>query len=239
MSVIKVLIIEDEREEADTLRELLDSYAQEHGVRFQVEWLPTAFEFVNSKRAADLVFLDIDLPGINGMEAAQDLRTRDTETPIIFVTNLAQYAVRGYEVDATAFMVKPVNRYDFSLHMGKAMRAIERRRERSVAVGTKNGLRVMPVSQIAHIDISKHNLAYHLSTGEEPFVVRGSLSEIEKNLADSSFVRISKSCLVNMAFVRRVSGPEVLLSTGETVYISRTWRMSALNAIADYYGGNA
>ncbi len=72
--------------------------------------------------------MDIDLPGINGMEAAQLLREENATTPLIFVTNLAQYAVKGYQVDALDFMVKPVGYGDFAMRMGRAMRPWRRTR---------------------------------------------------------------------------------------------------------------
>lgn len=237
--MIRILIIEDSPDAEAVLKGHIDRYAAETGEDFQVEWLTTAFDFVEGGTSADLIFMDIGLPGINGMEAAKALRSYDTETTLIFVTDLAQYAVKGYEVDALDFMVKPVSYPDFALRMSRAMSVIKRNTGRSVFASTKDGLRVMPISQISYVEVVRHNLIYHLVDGEEPFSIRGSLGKVEEDLADTTFVRISKSCIVNMDHVRKISGTDVNLSTGETVYISRTWRKEALDAIADYYGGNA
>ena len=96
----RVLIVEDTPAEADALRGFLERYAAEKGLELGIEVLGSALEFIDLRRTADLVLMDIDMPGINGMEAAQIMRGYDTQTPLIFVTNLAQYAVRGYSVDA-------------------------------------------------------------------------------------------------------------------------------------------
>ena len=237
--MIRILIIEDSPEAEANLKSHIDRYAAETGEVFRVEWLKTAFDFMEGGMSADLIFMDIGLPGINGMEAAKNLRTYDTETTLIFVTDLAQYAVKGYEVDALDFMVKPVTYPDFALRMSRAMDAIRRKSGRSVFANTKDGLRVMPFSHITYIEVVRHNLIYHLANGEEPFSIRGSLAKVEEELANSTFVRISKSCVVNMDHVRKITGSEVHLSTGEVVYISRTWRKEALDAIADFYGGSA
>lgn len=235
--MIRVLIIEDSPDAEAVLKAHIDRYAAETGEAFQVEWLKTAFDFVEGGVTADLIFMDIGLPGINGMEAAKALRSYDTEATLIFVTDLAQYAMKGYEVDALDFMVKPVSYHDFALRMSRAMNVIKRKAGRSVFASTKDGLRVMPFAQISYIEVVRHNLIYHLANGEEPFSIRGSLGKVEEELADTTFVRISKSCIVNMDHVRKISGANVRLSTGETVFISRTWRKEALDAIANYFGG--
>ena len=234
----KVLIVEDSQECADVLRNHLAHYSDETGEQFQVTWLTTAFDFVESKQTYDLVFMDIGLPGINGMEAAQQLREHDTQTQLIFVTDLAQYAVKGYTVDALDFIVKPVAYYDFALRMERAIRVLRRNAGRSVYIPTKDGVRIMPLSQVVAIEINRHNLIYHLDGESEPFVFRGSLNKVEEELTGTSFVRISNSCIVNMDYVRRISGSEVHMASDEVYYISRTKRKEALAAIARYYGGN-
>jgi len=91
----RILIVEDTPAEADALRTLISRYGAEHGEQFSVEVMRSAVEFDEWQPHADLIFMDIDMPGMNGMEAAEALRERDSETLLIFVTNLAQFAVHG------------------------------------------------------------------------------------------------------------------------------------------------
>ena len=118
----RIALVEDELDAADALAAFLDRYAQERGLDFALARFTNAMDFELTKESFDLVFMDIQMPGINGMEAAHLLRTYDEVTPIVFVTNLAQYAVRGYEVDALDFIVKPVTYFNFRMRMDKAMR---------------------------------------------------------------------------------------------------------------------
>ena len=104
----RTLIVEDEAAEANRLTDLLARYGRAHQTEFKVTWHSSAMDMLSDKGRYDLCLLDIQMPGINGMEAAALLRTYDEEIPIIFVTNLAKYAVKGYEVGATGFIVKPV-----------------------------------------------------------------------------------------------------------------------------------
>ena len=236
--MFRILIVEDNPEEQATLRAHLERYATEHGEDFQIAWLKSAVEFVEGSETADLIFMDIDLPGINGMEAATLLRSFDQQTPLIFVTNLSQYAVRGYEVDALDFIVKPVTYYNFSMRMDKAMRVMRRTAGRNVVIQSKTGMRVIPLAELISVEVLNHNLAYRAVGYDDALEVRGSLASIERELEGGPFVRISNSCIVNMGHVRDIQGTELRMSDGRVLYFSRARRRPAMERIADYLGGS-
>ena len=231
----RMLIVEDTPAEADLLRGHLQRYASEKNLSFSIETLSSALEFINSRHVADLIFMDIDMPGINGMEAAEVLRTYDAETPLVFVTNLAQYAVRGYSVDAVDFVVKPVEYGDFAMRMDRAMRAVARNAARTLALPTADGMRVISQSDIAYVDLVKHDVRYHLVDGTE-LRERGSLRAAEQRLDSQSFLRISSGCLVNMARVERIGRESVTVADGAELFYSRSQRKRALETLANYVG---
>ena len=233
----RVLIVEDDPVEAAKLRGHLDRYAREHDTSFSVETLSSALEFVETRHVADLIFMDINMPGINGMEAAELLRTYDTETPLVFVTDLAQYAVRGYRVDALDFMVKPVEYADCSLRMDRAMRVVQRRAGKSLTIPTADGLRVVGLRDVLYVDILRHDRDYHV-IGGEVLRNRGSLTQLEEQLVPEGFVRVSASHLVNMAQVTRVRAGSVEMSDGEEIGFGRSRKRQALETLSAYIGGS-
>ena len=234
----QIAIVEDELDAADALAGFLDRYAEERGESFEVTRFTNAIDFEMTRQQFDLVFMDIQMPGINGMEAARLLRTYDEDTPIIFVTNLAQYAVKGYEVDALDFIVKPVTYFNFRMRMDKAMRHIHRNAGRSITLTTRDGMRVVPLADIEYVEVSKHDLSYHIYGDPEPFVVYGSLKAFEDEVAGGPFVRISASCIVNMNQVRSVKGSALVTRGGDTLYFSRSRRREALSTITNFLGGS-
>ncbi|MDO4849596.1 MAG: LytTR family DNA-binding domain-containing protein [Coriobacteriia bacterium] len=232
----KTLIVEDETAEAKRLTDLLARYGHAHQTEFKVTWHSSAMEMLSDKGRYDLCLLDIQMPGINGMEAAALLRTYDEEIPIIFVTNLAKYAVKGYEVGATGFIVKPVTYGNLQLSLDRALRAVEKNAGRTLTIPTEDGVRVVPLRQVVCIEVMKHRLTYHLE-GEEPLSARGSLVQIEEELADAPMVRISKSCLANMDHIQVMRSQEMQMANGEVLRISRTHKRAVTERVTDYLGG--
>ena len=233
--MIRTLIVEDEPAEAQRLTEYVRRYGDTRGETFQITWLKSAMEMLSDKSPYDLVLLDIDLPGISGMEAAQLLRVYDEATPIIFVTNLAKYAVKGYEVGATGFIIKPVNWGNLSMNLDRALRAIRQNVGRTVMVPTDDGVRVVPFSQLVYVEVTGHRLTYHLEDGTA-LEARGSLGQLEDELSGAPVIRISKSCVANMDKIVLVRPQGMQMSTGVTLPISRTRKREVMDAVTDYLG---
>lgn len=236
-AMYRVLLVEDEEHAATVLSDCVMRYAESRGEDLRVSWIRSALEFSAESHPADIIFMDIDLPGINGMEAAELLRTYDEETPLVFVTNLAQYAVKGYEVDALDFIVKPVRYNDLVMTLDRVLRRLRRTLGRTTAVQTHDGVRVVSLSDIVYVEALNHNLAFHLVDGSE-LVSRATLSGLEEGLESSSFLRVSKSCIVNLEHIRLISGDELKLTGGDSVWVSRSRRKVVLSTVADFLGGS-
>lgn len=233
----RALIVEDEPEEAARLSAFVRRYGESHDITFKITWIKSAMEMLADKGHYDLVLLDIDLPGITGMEAAQLMRVYDESTPIIFVTNLAKYAVKGYEVGATGFIVKPVTWGNLSMNLDRALRTIRQNSGRSVMVPTEDGMRVVAFSSIVYVEVTGHRLTYHLEDGEM-LETRGSLGQLEEELAGAPIVRVAKSCVVNMDKITLVRAQDLQMVTGECVHVSRTRKREVMDAVTDYLGGH-
>lgn len=232
----RALIVEDEPEEAARLSAFVRRYGESHDITLKITWIKSAMEMLSDKGHYDLVLLDIDLPGITGMEAAQLMRVYDESTPIIFVTNLAKYAVKGYEVGATGFIVKPVTWGNLSMNLDRALRTIRQNSGRSVMVPTEDGMRVVAFSSIVYVEVTGHRLTYHLEDGEM-LETRGSLGQLEEELAGAPIVRVAKSCVVNMDKITLVRAQDLQMVTGECVHVSRTRKREVMDAVTDYLGG--
>ena len=231
----RILVLEDDAREADVLINHVNRYAKETGATLTVKWSRSPMELQDISAVCDVCFMDIDMPGMSGMEAATLLRTYDEVTPIVFVTNLAQYAVRGYEVDAVGFMVKPVSYGAFRMRMDKALLVLERSRPASLQIRSKGTSRVLRLDDVVFAESRGHDVVYHLVGGED-VSERSTLQAVVKRLEDQPFVRISRGVLVNATHVRSYRGNEVRMDEGTVLTFGRTMRSDAARAINDFFG---
>lgn len=230
-----VAIVEDSPAEAELLRSYFARFTREHGVEFTLTCFASGEEFLNKYRPAyDLVLMDIGLPGHNGMETAAALRERDRSVTLIFVTNMAQFAVKGYEVDAFDFVVKPVGYSNFALKLQRALNKLDTRRDTEVLVTLSDSMVRLAASQIKYIEISGHRMVYHTTDGE--LYAYGNLKEVEATLGGGMFARCNNCYLVNLNYVRAVQGHTVTVGTDE-LQISRPRRKAFIQALNDYLGG--
>lgn len=233
----RILIVEDDDREAMRLSSLLERYGTEYGKEFQIRCRTSAFDLPEEAGTADLVFLDIELPGTDGMKAARELRASGTDVPIIFCTNLAQYAVAGYAVSALDFIVKPVDYSALTLRMERAVHAMDSRHGQTLSVRAKEGVRIFRACDLVLVETRGHNIVYRLKDGTE-LTVRKALREAATELPSPPFLQTSSGSLINMAYVTGIEGSKIVLEDGADVFMSRSKRKGCLEALARYLGGS-
>ena len=174
------------------------------------------------------------MPRKNGMDAAVELRRHDKNVSIIFITNLVQYALKGYEVDAVSFLLKPVSYYDFSLKFKKALDIYLMNEERSFTVNAPGGLCRISTDKLMYVEIISHRLHYHLI--DDVIEMTGVLSNVERELGSYGFLRCNTCYLVNPKFIVRVKGSEVQVGD-RTLQISRPRRAAFMEGLTNWYAG--
>ncbi len=230
-----VAVIEDEASAMELLVSFLERFAKERGEEFNIFRFSRAISFLtNYKANYDIVFLDIELPDLNGMEAARKLRDLDRNVALIFVTNMAQFAVRGYEVDAYDFIVKPVFYANFALKLQRVLDHIRDMQGVRLSVSVDDGTVALSSSEIRYIEIMKHRIVYHTVRGE--FYSHGTLKKIEEKLKDNYFVRCNNCYLVNLRYVSAVKDFTVYVGE-EGLQISHPKKKAFLHALNEYFGG--
>ena len=208
--MLRCAIVEDSPRELEHLKECLARYSAERDIPLETTAFGDAASFLEHYRADyDIVFMDFELPGINGIETSHQLRVADPVVALVFITNMEQYAINGYEVDALDFVIKPINYYRFSSMMLRALRNLPVRDEKEVILQAAGTIRRMRISQIYYVEIQDHLLLYHTDMGR--IEAWGKLSDVEAELDTYNFARCSSAHLVNMQHITSVSKTEVIV----------------------------
>lgn len=230
-----IAIVEDDPREAQTLQAYFSNLSADSADTFEIKWFSAGREFLAAYRPVyDIVLMDINLPDLNGMDVATSLRKLDQTVVLLFVTSMAQYAVKGYEVDALDFMVKPVPYPTFALKMKRALSKCPGRQTRELLINVSDGVYRTSASRIKYVEISNHSLIYYTTDGV--LNSYGNLKQVEAQLDPRQFVRCNRCYLVNLAYVIAVKGSTVVLD-GAELQISRPKRASFLEALTNYLGG--
>lgn len=233
--MINVAIVEDTLKDAETLKDYTRRAVEMVNETCEITVFDNAVAFLDGYRGNfDIVFMDIELPDINGMDAAKKLRLLDESVVLIFVTNMAQFAVGGYAVDAMDFMVKPVSYENVCIKISRAIKKIEGKREEKLVLPGKSGVTVIMIPQIRYVEIMNHRLTFFTTQGDVAAV--GSLSKIEEKLLRFNFSRCNNYSLVNLNFVTKVEDYTVWLDK-EMLTVSRARKRPFLKDLADFLGG--
>lgn len=127
--MFKIAIVEDQEETRESLNRFVRQYAQEQGLQVEISLITDGAEIAEHYTPGfDIIFMDVEMPRLDGFGAAEAIRAVDADVVLVFVTNMAQYAIRGYEVDALDYVLKPVNYYQFCTKLSRAIQRVQRRR---------------------------------------------------------------------------------------------------------------
>ncbi len=238
--MIRVAIVEDKASEANAMQGFLKRYEDEVGEEIRAAHFKSADLFLYEYKCEyDLVFMDIDMPGTDGITAAKKLRELDKNIYIIFVTNLAKYAIKGYEVEALDYFIKPAYYYDIKLRLDR-VRRLMKNNEIFIVLDTSTGVRRIPVNEIAYVESCNHVMYYH--TFKETYFVRGkSLKQVEDELAEFGFSRCNSGYLVNLKHCTKIDKIFVTVG-GEQLQVSRARRKQFIEALMKSFrpwGGGA
>ena len=205
----RIAIVEDEAAVREQLAGYVQRYTRQYGTQFEVTMFTDGVEILEDYRPVyDIIFLDVEMLHLDGMETARRIRELDSDVLLIFITNMAQYAIKGYAVGALDYILKPVP--------------------------VDGGMRRLDAAAICYIESEGHRVHFYTEDGD--FSAPGALKALEEKLAGRLFARRNSGYLVNLAQVSGMQQNTVQVGPHE-LQISRPKRRAFLAALADYIGG--
>ena len=219
---MEIAIIEDDKTESERIKSYVQKFMDQHGVRCRIYAYTNAESFLDQAKLSqmDLVFFDIRLPGIDGLTAAAKFREQNKPAVLIFITNMTQFAIRGYEVDASDYILKPLIYADFEFKMRRIFPklAYAARSADTITVKSTTGTYRIELNKLAYVEIIQHKLFYH--TTEGIIEVNDSLSHIEKELLERGMIKCNRCYLVNPELITEIHGKTISV-LGEKLQISQ------------------
>ncbi len=233
--MIRIAIVEDDISYSCQFQKYIHKYSKESKELFDVSVFSDGNDIVwNYNSNYDIIFMDVQMQKLDGMSAARSIRKVDTNVVIIFITNMAQYAIQGYEVDAMNYILKPVNYFAFSQQLAKAVKQAKARMNFYINILHESSMVRLDVTRISYIESQGHTIIYHTEDGV--FSTRDSLKQVEQKLSGRNFSRCNNCYLVNLRHVEKVKDHTIIV-LGEELQMSRMKRKSFMTDLAVYVGG--
>ncbi len=230
--MIKIALVEDDQNYAESLIRYIRRYEKESGQSFSVIHYQDGEDIIENYSADyDIILMDIEMRFMDGMTAAEEIRKVDREVVIIFITNMPQYAMKGYAVEALDYVLKPINYFAFSQRIDRALSRMSRRSKHYLNISYKGRMRKVDVADIYYVEVQNHNIYYHTKDGV--LQERSTMREVEERLAEEPFFRCNKCYLINLECVNGLEENYVVVGD-EEVQVSRAKKKELLDVLNDY-----
>lgn len=235
--MVRLAVVEDD---PGTMRQMcayMAQYDREQGTHHQVTSFYDGDEILDEYESVyDAVLLDIQMKRIDGLRTARKIREKDENVVLVFVTNMANYAIKGYEVNAYDFVLKPVTYFSISKILEKIDKLMERHRQDLLSIPTAEGMMQLRTKEIVYFESFDHRV--QMSTVHGKIWVRLLMRELEERLKEHGFYRCSNSYLINLAYVECINKNSVRLA-GQEFPVSRAKKKEFLEIFTMYMGTKA
>ena len=206
--MIRIAIIDDEKVIREQIKNLIKNIQKES----IIDGYSSGVEFLQAEKYYDIVFLDIQMDGVNGIDTARALRKRSEETVLIFITGVKEYVFDAFDVGAFHYLIKPIEGLKFSSVYNRAVSEVGKQKQysmRRLFVKTRNRNVTLEQSEVLYIESRAKKVEIHTRT--DIVEAYAGIGELEKQLTES-FYRCHRGYLVNMAFISEYSNDSIRLN---------------------------
>ena len=221
---MNIAICEDNIEELNIINEYIEQWSKNNNIKVKIDKYQSSESFLfewTDYNKYDIVFFDIKMKKVSGIELSNLVREKNKVVDIVFVTGMIEYALHGYKVSAMQYLLKPIKQDDIYSCLNKVLERIDSTDESSKFMIIKTPKKSMKLNydEIYYFEMFSPNIIIH--TIKEEIALRKKISEIEKELKSSSFIRCHRSYIVNLKYVKSISKKTIILENEVNIPLSR------------------
>ena len=214
--MIRVFLCDDDPSYLEYLSGIVGQFFQQNKIEAGIKTFLDGETLLEEPEMADLVFLDVEMPGTDGVTLAKTVRQENEAVQIVFITGYSDYIAEGYDVAALHYLVKPVSREKLFAVLDRAWEK-HRRNARCLNLELSDELVRLPLYEVRYLDVHQNYVTVH---ARQDYTVKRTLGEFEAQL-DEGFLRVGRGMILNLKQIRRVTKKEVVLADGTALPLPR------------------
>lgn len=205
---LRIAVCEDEKNQQEKIQEMIVEWKNQTRCTLTTNFFTSGEQFLSSWESGvsyDIVFLDIHLDGMDGMKLARRIREQDESVLLVFITTRIEYVLKGYEVNAWRYLIKPVHKSEFLLCLNKG-KELSDREQQTLILYNNNHYYKVSYDDIIYIESFGHTVEIH--TKVRNYEMRIGISQLKEKLP-SQFFRSHRSYIINLMYVNEVESQRV------------------------------
>lgn len=235
---IRIAVVEDEIEQYEYVKKLLAEWSEQCGECISVTHVTCGEEFLinyNQPDSFDVLFLDVYMKQMNGMELAKEIRKYDRDVQIVFLTGVSDYVFEGYEIGAVRYLLKPLTQDKMGETMEVCLERLEKKNDDYISFKYQGEVIRLRRSDIYFVEVYGHYL--RMVTKTDTYEWKDSLQSMRSKLDERRFVEANRSCIVNLEYVSRITREECVLESGIGIHVSKGAYKGLNEAFMRFYVG--
>lgn len=233
--MIDIAVCEDNDADRNYLEVALKRYFGERDMPYRILMYASGNELLQKMPGSvELAFLDIEMPGLSGIETARALRRKSANLCIFFVTAYCNYAIEGYSVHAFAYIRKPIKYGQLKQQLDDAVTSLSRKRPSYISFQKDGNTILVDCRDVSSVEITLHTLIVSTPNKKQSFST--SLKAIWPQLQDKGFIQCHRSFVVNPSYIVRIAASEILMENGDRIPVSKYRRQEFMEKYAQYEG---
>jgi DNA-binding LytR/AlgR family response regulator len=229
--MLLIAVCDDQESERSKICTAIETYLSEQKISAKLLEFHCAEQLISAtegnKIKFDLIFLDIVMADMDGLNCARLIRQQDKLVNIVFLTCSTDYVCEGYEVNATAYLVKPINEGKLQAALAKAIVQVADQSQTSIAITSGGVTQRISVKQILYLESQKNRVAVAMAQTGEKLTVYTTLDRFEQLYPSTMWIRTHKSFIVNFLYIEQYVSGKFALSDGTVIPISRFYKEQA------------
>jgi DNA-binding LytR/AlgR family response regulator len=236
--MVTIYLCDDNQQMRDKYGIMINRFAYENQIAITLSTFESGeellFHLYDDPNQADIIYLDILMGELNGIEAAKKLRKLGCNSEIIFITTCEDYVFEAFDISPVQYLIKNSTSDErFEEIFQRAVSLTEGKKTEMFICESSNIRKVIPIKDISYFEIWKRLIKVHYQGGEN-FIYYGTMEQLEQQMLDKDFVRVHRSYMVNLQYIGKFQRPNLYLKTGDVIPIGVTYTKLVDQAFSDY-----